>query len=124
MAFVLSTLKSSLTDEELTPLQRKRKFSPNANHQKQPRFHSTRKKRKTSSSHWAKPNLEDEMSICRELSSVEVTFCGVCFKEDNDDTKSSYIEWIQCSKCDMWIHLSCSNIHGDEHLCHNCTPVI
>lgn len=35
--------------------------------------------------------------------------CLIC-GETNDVTTSKSIEWIECERCERWIHKACSNI--------------
>ena len=64
-------------------LQPKSSYAPNSNNKKQLVFHSTKKKRQTSSNRWTKPTTDEEMFICNKLSTLDVKFCGVCFEEDD-----------------------------------------
>ena len=80
--------------------------SPNAHHQKQLSFYSTRQKQ-TTSARWRKSTLSETTKTTTQLNSTEVTVCGVCWKED-DNEEGSEVYWIACSKCDIWIHSLCT----------------
>ena len=89
---------------QLSIIPRKR-VAPNANNEKQLRFHSTIKKRKIVS-RWAKPT-EAEVEECREnLMDIEVKVCGICYKEDDSST-CSQVHWMQCGSCFLWVHEHC-----------------
>lgn len=84
----------------------------NANHEKQARFFSTKKK-KVISKRWAKPT-QDEKNACYEtLEDVEVIHCGYCFKEDDSDI-SDTVEWVQCCECSIWLHKTCAGDISEE----------
>ena len=117
----LSLLRASISQSsENAPLQPKKNYASNKHHQKQPRFYSTRKKRKSTSSRWSKPTVEEQVSISNELASIEVKFCGICFKEDDDNSDCDYSEWVECCGCNMWIHTNCSKKCDDQYYCHFC----
>ena len=61
---------------------------------------------------------DEEMSICKKLSTVDVKFCGVCFEEDDGCTDSQYIMWVECDMCKIWMHKKCSIT--DHSLCLGC----
>lgn len=95
--------------------------SPNAHHQKQLSFHSTRQK-KTTSARWRKPTPSETSKSLTQLNSTEVKVCGICWKED-DNEEGSEVDWIACSKCNIWIHNSCSitdSWQDNEYICNHC----
>ena len=79
----------------------KKRYAPNSNMEKQLRFYST-KKRRVTTSRWAKPNEED-ISNCKAtlMNSSGITVCGVCFMEE-DNMYTEVIDWLQCEKCSIW----------------------
>lgn len=94
---------------------------PNLCNKKQLRFFSTRCKNKTSI-RIQKPSNEEQLSTSKKLQSTDVTLCGMCWKEE-DNSDSSEVLWIACSKCELWMHKSCitSNmIKGNEYYCTHC----
>ena len=93
--------------------------APNANHQKQPRFFSTKKKRVVPK-RWAKPSKDEKDTCYGTLENVEILHCGVCFKQD-DMESSDIVEWIQCSTCDIWVHKSCVDASINDFICSSCT---
>lgn len=115
----LSLLRASISNENLT-LQPTRKYAANKHHEKQQRFYSTRKKKASTSSRWSKPTVQEQVSISNELSTIEVKFCGICFKEDDGNSECDFNEWVECCGCDIWIHTTCSSKRGDLQFCHFC----
>ena len=72
--------QTSMSDFPTNQATNKRPAS-NANHQKQPRFFSTKKKRVMPKT-WAKPS-KDERNTCSDtLDNVKILHCGVCFNMD------------------------------------------
>ena len=63
------------------------------------------KKRRVTTSHWAKPNKED-VSNCKAtlMNSSGITVCGVCFMEE-DNMYTEVIDWLQCEKCSILVHV-------------------
>ena len=92
--------------ETVHVLPQKRKCPPNKNSDTQPKFFST-KKQKISSAELCKPNRKQTMDSKLILLATEVKFCGICFKED-DSMDRDVVEWIQCSRCQIWIHQVCT----------------
>ena len=115
----LSLLKASISSENVT-LQPTRKYAANKHHEKQQRFYSTRQKKASTSSRWSKPTAEEQVSISNELATIEVKFCGICFKEDDGNSECDFNEWVECCGCDIWIHTTCSSKRGDLEFCHFC----
>ena len=94
---------------------------PNALHQKQLSFHSTKQKN-TTSARWRKPTLGETSNALTQLNSTEVRVCGICWKED-DTEEGCEVYWISCSKCDIWIHNSCTQTElwqDNYYICNNC----
>ena len=120
MRSIISLLKGTLEGNRGTRLIPTSTYAANTNNQKQMRFHSTKKKREKQSNRWSKPTREEELSICNKLSGVEVKFCGVCFKEDDGYTDCPYVNWVQCTKCSIWLHEKCSNTIADLPFCASC----
>ena len=77
--------------------------APNSKHEKQPRFFSTKCKRKITSKRGAKPSKDKVKS---KLMNSEIKMCGMCWKE-NTSINDTEIPWIQCDICELWIHDSC-----------------
>ena len=94
----------------------KKRTASNANHQKQPSFFSTKKKRVVPE-RWAKPSKNERDTYYGMLETVEVLHCGVCFKQD-DLESSDMVEWIQCS---TWVHKCCVDASNDYFICNSCT---
>ena len=116
----LTILNATQTTETLNT---RKRVASNAHSQKQIRFHSTKKKRKQRES-VSKPS-EEKLSSCRkELHQTEITVCGICLKQ-NVAQSDQTLQWIQCDKCNMWFHQSCSkvNMHTtvDDFCCKYCT---
>ncbi len=88
-------------------LTRKRVIAPNSNQQSQQRFFSTKKKRKIGTG-LAKPTIEQISFITTQLLNQEPLFCAACLKKE-DNSKADDINWIECSRCDAWLHQSCAH---------------
>uniref|UniRef100_A0A1X7TPB7 Zinc finger PHD-type domain-containing protein n=1 Tax=Amphimedon queenslandica TaxID=400682 RepID=A0A1X7TPB7_AMPQE len=118
----ISVLKASreVTPCTISSINVKKRPAPNSNFEKQLRFHSTKKKRK-SLSRWAKPSREEEECSKETMDSVRVEVCGICKKQDSDQDHSDIVDWIECSKCNLWVHVECASCDIDDYLCFNCT---
>ena len=95
----------STHDKQLVP---RKRVAPNENNDVQPRFHSTRKKRKTSKVSLSNPTVSEVANVTASLSSVEAQICSVCFKEDETigasvEVQNKAISWVQCSTCSLVI---------------------
>ena len=88
--------------------------APNANHQKQNRFFSTKKKR-PSNKRWAKPTLTEKEQCLAILNKVEDTFCAICSREDDTNDGENFVCWIQCTECGVWVHKSCSGLLDTDY---------
>ena len=67
--------------------------------------------------------LKEQESASYSLKAIEVTVCAICWKEEDDEHTSQDIEWISCSKCELWIHKACLNpdqLECDEYVCERC----
>ena len=100
------------------------RYAPNANHQKQLKFHSTRKRNRPAMHKLTKPS-KDELCQQRFTLDAEIpTFCGICLKED-DEVSDEVIDWIQCSKCSLWMHEACTDrkkqATTDDYFCQYCS---
>ena len=103
MCNAVSVLKVLDRTPPAPPVHHSKRPAPNALHDKQ--YHSTKKKR-TQTKRWAKPSY-DEAAKCRQtLQNVEIRLCGACLKED-DSELAGEVEWVQCSNCSIWMHVSC-----------------
>ena len=120
-------LKAALTilnaTQSTETLNTRKRVASNAHSQKQIRFHSTKKKRKQREC-VSKPS-DEKLSSCRkELHQTEITVCGICLKQ-NDTQSDQTLQWIQCDKCNMWFHQSCSKVNmrttADDFCCKYCT---
>ena len=97
--------------------------APNANHEKQIRFYSTKKKRVTKE-RCAKPTLVEKESSKVILNNVETQVCGVCCREeDTFNAGVDYVDWLQCGICAIWIHSKCCEDCEDKEnfVCTSCT---
>ena len=68
-------------------------------------FYSTKQKRVATKT-IAKPSSEEVTRSKEVLTSVDITLCAICLKED-DSGHLDNIDWMQCSKCERWFHSSC-----------------
>ena len=69
------------------------KYAPNANHEEQLKFHSTRNTNKRAMNKLAKPSKEELTKQRLKLGAEIPNFCGICLKE-NDEGGSDTISWI------------------------------
>jgi len=98
---------------------------PNSCNKVQLRFFSTRRKAKTNA-RIKKPSCEEEQTTSKKLQSVDATLCAVCWKEE-DESDSSEVLWIACSKCQLWMHKSCVTSDmttGNEYFCTHCMHIV
>ena len=68
-------------------------FPPNKLYEKQKRFFS---------------NLSD--ATAKELEDMEVQVGAFCFKENPPGEDKDTFEWIECEKCQCWVHEVCDYI--------------
>ena len=87
---------------------KKRKYSHMIS-KTQPRFFSTRKKRKTAETAIDKPSHTETQSTQNLFKNTETDICGICFSEEDKNSTESHIDWISCVVCDMWVHTTCTN---------------
>ena len=64
-----------------------------------------RKKRKV---HRERANLSD--ATAKELEDMKVQVCALCFKENPPGEDKVTFEWIECEKCQCWVHEVCDYI--------------
>ena len=57
------------------------------------------------------PTLESTDSMMKLLSAdktcknVEIQLCALCYEEDDSELVGE-VEWVQCSNCNVWMHVS------------------
>ena len=57
------------------------------------------------------PTLESTDSLMKLLSAdktcknVEIQLCALCYEEDDSELVGE-VEWVQCSNCNVWMHVS------------------
>ena len=117
--------QQSQTEAKVLPI--KRHYAPNANHEKQLRFFSTKRKRTSTTSGLGKPTLEESKQCKSKLTSLETRFCAVCLQEDDCSSSASgeLVTWLQCSICTMWVRIGCTQHHlndtlPDDYICNYC----
>ena len=98
----------------------RKRCSPNANNEKQRRFHATRRKRLRTQQGCAKPTRKELLSSKNTLTEADVLVCGVCFKED-DTAGGDTVDWLECETCGMWAHRGCISCSDNNFYCKNCT---
>ena len=96
------------------PLQRKRQYAPNTSHETQDKYHSTKKKRSKQSLTLSKPSRQQIEQSVLKLHQQNTRVCGVCFKEEDKSLFASTISWIECTKCSLWIHFSCTKLAAKQ----------
>ena len=79
-------------------------------------------KRYSSTPTLLRPTVKKINKIEKDLESADVKFCGCCLK-DNTTTVDA-IEWIQCDRCTVWLHLYCIQPQlttiPANYMCHFC----
>ena len=90
--------QDSTSNDSLAPA---RYIAPNANSEIQARFHSTKRKRQAPTAPGLnKPTLQQMDACISEMTNdVDVKVCGICFMEDDKETSSQEVLWVQCSDC-------------------------
>ena len=74
----------------------------------QPRFYSTKKKRKIQDKAIDKPSQTEVAATQTTLDECEIDICGICFSEEDLHSTEEQIDWISCGVCDMWVHARCA----------------
>ena len=85
----------------------KRHLEPRTTPQKQLRFFSVKRQR-VSSQMLSKPCLEKIQDSQHILDTVIVQVCGICFREEDREGSTDYVDWVCCANCDIWMHKFCS----------------
>jgi hypothetical protein len=118
----LDSIISLITQDKVLPV--KRKIAPNTNIEKQPKFYSTKKKRKLNNCSISRSTAKQKIEAINYLTSIEAKFCGSCLKEDDVNYETDNIPWVQCESCALWLHLSCTvpklTDIPDDFICHFC----
>ena len=99
---------------------KKRDIAPNAKSERQLRFFKT-SHRKNPKISLPKPSYDEVQHSQHRLETIEAKFCAVCFSEEDEHGDSEQVQWIQCDKCTIWIHLSCVGIDIDVNDTYVCT---
>ena len=124
----ITVIKAIEQTKSVKTLPVKRKVSPNQNceHQESSKFFSTKKKRLSLTQTMSRPSSCEMNKLKHELKEQETIFCGSCLKED-DRSNHEVMEWIQCERCALWIHLTCTipklTNAPDVYICHFCTSM-
>lgn len=91
-------------------------FPPNKMYEKQKRFFSTKEKRKV---HHERANLSDATAGGHGSPSV----C-ICFKENPPGEDKDTFQWIECEKCQRWVHEVCDYINDKaNYICCMCAAL-
>ena len=97
---------------------------PNQNAEKQPQFFSTKKKQLRATQRLSKPSHLQLKEKRSNLLNQTTTCCGICFKE-NDNSSDDFVNWVQCSSCEIWLHVICATGRSDEYIedyiCDSCS---
>ena len=117
---IMNTLKRTRSIDKLIP---STTVFPNTNHECQPRFHSTKKRRVSDDKKGMSKPTATQMAECKSKlseTSDSIEVCAVCFqKEDKDaDSSNDCINWIQCSQCLLWLHVTCTDLDISTSLPH------
>jgi len=81
------------------------------------------KSKKQKSVRWSKPTLSEASDALTELNSTEVKVCGICWKEEDDEVNSE-VNWVACSQCEVWVHISCTSVslwQDNDYICRCCS---
>ena len=100
---------------------RKRKASQMKN-SIQPRFFSTRKKRKVPTTVLDKPSYDNVDKIQTVLEATETEICSICFHEDDKTGTEACVNWVACNKCHTWVHTAYAKTCkiNNEYVCDYC----
>ena len=117
---ILKALRSEVPQQALSCRKRP---APNARMEIQMRYHSTKNKRAKSSS-LTKPSTAQTLQAKEILEGVDIRLCSVCLRE-NDEEQTEDIEWLQCTRCNVWVQMSCvtSTLNPHPSVCSSCTLV-
>lgn len=123
----LSTMKAvKNAAPSLQQIPTKETVAPNTNHTLQPRFVSTRKRRRSElKSSLSKPTTS-EINTCKsKMLCVEIRVCALCFGEDDKVGSDETVQWIECTQCGTWVHLVCaaarpSTSSNEDYMCDSC----
>ena len=99
----------------------KAKFVASGKHvERQRRFEVTKKdKKKKKQSTIKKMDASTIHEIKKTAMDIEIKSCFKCFKEDI--SLCEVIDWVSCSKCNVWFHSSCVKYDGDDDfICDKC----
>ena len=103
----MKAIEPAIATETLVPAV---SIAPNKKSEHQPRFHQTGKKRASDRNQsLSKPTLPEIDQCLQSLTHETVRVCGACFQEENKGSSSEFVEWIQCTKCSIWLHATCTN---------------
>ena len=98
---ILKALRSEVPQQALSCQKRP---APNARMEiHEMRYHSTKNKRAKSSS-LTKPSTAQTLQAKEILEGVDIRLCSVCLRE-NDEEQTEDIEWLQCTRCNVWVHI-------------------
>ena len=88
----------------------------------QPRFFSTRKKRKVPTTVLDKPSYDNVDKIQTVLEATETEICSICFHEDDKTGTEACVNWVACNKCHTWVHTAYAKTCkiNTEYVCDYC----
>ena len=121
--FHLIKATNSQSTEVKPELTRKRIYASTKQMDKQLKFFSTKKKRKSEIPVLSKPSLRQTIQCKETLNSTETLFCGLCLKENDVHHENKLVDWISCVKCEVWLHRSCAKIqdvNATDYKCNFC----
>lgn len=120
-----------MQNKDLRQFDIRKRPAPNANNVTQENFYSTKKKRKVTSKHITKPTNTEHISVRSQLSDVKILVCGICYNTDDNCQNETGIEWVECSKCSLWVHQLCAKrairssvIDIENFMCNACVNSI
>ena len=118
-------IPKALSENPITQhLLKVKSICPNANSEKQV-FKPMKRKRSSQSQSIKKPGQVNILNARQLLKSSTVIVCGICFQEDDNPQDlgqtTNTVEWIECNKCGVWVHESCSKVKTNDYRCSNCT---
>ena len=99
--FHLIKATNSQSTEVKPELTRKRMYASTKQMDKQLKFFSTKKKRKSETPVLSKPSLRQTIQCKETLNSTETLFCGLCLKENDVHHENKLVDWISCAGANL-----------------------
>ena len=62
----------------------------------------------------SKPSYKDVQESKLHQLGQPTTWCAICLQEDDTESSAGYVDWVQCSSCDLWLHKTCAGVKDDK----------